>query len=470
MASMTDPRIGYDCEDGSSSRNRALSEGKSSLAKFAIFVALGLGVGMISSMVLAPHHAGAEEGHGYSSALAKLMARPMPRLLNRPLLPRAKSFNGPSLFRAPESRMPEPRMSSDIEEMDAHGSVMTLSRYMIELATKNSDLQEMESLMSSIQMACKTIANLVSRAGIQDLTGMQAGGGSVNVQGEEQKKLDVISNTVMKNALRFSGKVGVVGSEEEDDPVLVEESYSGKYAAVFDPLDGSSNIDAAISTGTIFGIFDEEGEECIVNGQEDMSEEQVKCLSQTLQPGKKLVAAGYCMYSSSTILVLTLGNGVNGFTLDPNIGEFVLTHPNIQIPKRGKIYSINEANYYDWDPALQNYVNNLKAGKGESGEKYSARYIGSMVGDIHRTLLYGGLFGYPGDKKNPNGKLRLLYEGAPMSSILEQAGGKTTTGSQRIMDIVPTGVHQRVPVFLGSPDDIDEVVKVYSEAGIEKNY
>jgi fructose-1,6-bisphosphatase I len=356
-------------------------------------------------------------------------------------------------------------------EIDSHGSVMTLTRYMIEQTHRNPEMAEMESLMTSIQMACKTIANLVARAGIQDLTGLESGGGSVNVQGEEQKKLDVISNTVMKNALRFSGKVGVVGSEEEDAPVLIEEAYNGKYVAVFDPLDGSSNIDAAISTGTIFGIFEEDtDEECLIEDFDNMDEAAKQCLLKTLQPGRALIASGYCMYSSSTILVLTLGNGVNGFTLDPNIGEFVLTHPNIQIPQRGKIYSINEANYNDWDPALQDYVNNLKSGKGESGEKYSARYIGSMVGDVHRTLLYGGIFGYPGDAKNPDGKLRLLYEGAPMSFILEQAGGKSTTGSQRVMDISPNGVHQRVPVFLGSADDIDEVSKVYAKAGIEKNY
>merc|ERR1719281_1834410 len=326
--------------------------------------------------------------------------------------------------------------ATSIDDIDTHGSVMTLSRYMIEQAKASKDMQEMESLMTSIQFACKQIAALVARAGISDLTGLEAGGGSVNVQGEEQKKLDVISNDVLKNALRFSGKVGVVGSEEEDAPVLIEEAYSGKYVAVFDPLDGSSNIDAAISTGTIFGIF-EEGEPgaCTIAGASEMGESEVKCLVNTLQPGTKLVASGYVMYSSSTIMVMTMGNGVNGFTLDPAIGEFVLTHPNIQIPKRGKIYSINEANYFDWDPALQEYIGNLKAGKGASGEKYSARYIGSMVGDIHRTLLYGGIFGYPGDAKNPNGKLRLLYEGAPMSFLLEQAGGKSTTGSQRVMEI-----------------------------------
>jgi len=374
----------------------------------------------------------------------------------------------PAVKRAAQSASMQTAKS--MQEIDTHGSVMTLSRYMIEQVRGNPDMQEMEGLMTSIQMACKQIASLVARSGIQDLTGLESGGGSVNVQGEEQKKLDVISNTVMKNALRFSGRVGVVGSEEEDNPVLIEEAYSGRYAAVFDPLDGSSNIDAAISTGTIFGIFEEGNEECIIENLDELDEASVKCLVQTLQPGKSLVAAGYCMYSSSTVMVMTTGNGVNGFTLDPQIGEFVLTHADIKIPKRGKIYSINEANYFDWDPALQTYISNLKAGKGESGQKYSARYIGSMVGDVHRTLLYGGLFGYPGDAKNPNGKLRLLYEGGPMSFLLEQAGGKSTTGSQRVMDITPASVHQRVPVFLGSPDDVDEVTKVYKEAGIEKNY
>lgn len=326
--------------------------------------------------------------------------------------------------------------------------VMTLTRYMIENTKQFPDAQDLEVLMSSIQVACKTISNLVCRAGINDLTGLQGG---INVQGEEQKKLDVISNDVLKNALRFTGKLGVVASEEEDHPVLVEEAFNSKYVAVFDPLDGSSNIDAAISTGTIFGIF-LENDACLIDPEGDISEQQMACLLNTLQPGSNLVASGYVMYSSSTIFVLTLGNGVNGFTLDPQIGEFVLTHPNIKIPKRGKIYSFNEANYFDWDPKLQDYVNGLKK-KG-----YSSRYIGSMVGDIHRTLLYGGVFGYPSDKKNVNGKLRLLYEAAPMGFIMEQAGGKATTGTEPIHDLQPKSVHQRVPTYLGSPEDVDELV------------
>lgn len=336
------------------------------------------------------------------------------------------------------------------------GGVMTLSRYMLDQARVNTDYQDLEQLMGSIQYACKTIANLVSRAGISDLTGLQGDGGSVNIQGEEQKKLDVISNDVLKNALRSTGKLGVIASEEEDHPVLVEEAFNSKFVAVFDPLDGSSNIDAAISTGTIFGIF-EETEECIVDDEIDMDEAAQVCLLNTLQPGGSLVAAGYCMYSSSTILVFTMGNGVNGFTLDPQIGEFVMTHPNIQVPKRGKIYSFNEANAPEWPENLQNYVQALKTGTGETGSKYSSRYIGSMVGDVHRTLLYGGIFGYPGDLSNPTGKLRLLYEAAPMAFICEQAGGMATTGEQRVMDINPEKVHQRVPTYLGSVDDVTEL-------------
>lgn len=345
------------------------------------------------------------------------------------------------------------------EELNCPGNVMTLTRFMIEATRNNPDHADMESLMASIQMACKTISNLVSRAGISDLTGLQGGGSSINIQGEEQKKLDVISNNVLKNALRFTGKLGVIASEEEDHPVLVEEAYNSKYICVFDPLDGSSNIDAAISTGTIFGIF-KENQECLIDdGVEDITKAQEACLMQTLQPGDNLVASGYCMYSSSTIMMITMGDGVHGFTLDPNIGEFVMTHPNVKIPKRGKIYSFNEANSVAWTPQLQQYVTDIKSGKGESGVKYSSRYIGSMVGDVHRTLLYGGIFGYPADTKSVNGKLRLLYEAAPMGFIMEQAGGKASTGFGPIMEIHPTSVHQRVSTFLGSPDDVTEVEK-----------
>jgi fructose-1,6-bisphosphatase I len=272
------------------------------------------------------------------------------------------------------------------------------------------------------------------------MTGAQDGGGSINVQGEEQKRLDVVTNEVLKKALRYSGKVGTLASEEEDIPLEVSRvknkfrdiglrttqfksdvvlNQEGNYVAVFDPLDGSSNVDAGIPTGTIFGIFEEDptaAEQCLL--ESDMTE----CLFNSLQPGTQLKAAGYCLYSSSCFFCLTLGNGINIFTLDRNIGEFILTYPNVQIPKRGKICSFNEANRHVWDKPLQDYVDAIQRGNGETGQAYSSRYIGSMVGDVHRTLLYGGIFGYPATKKNPSGKLRLLYEAAPMSFIMEQAG------------------------------------------------
>lgn len=331
----------------------------------------------------------------------------------------------------------------------------------------NTDLEHMkdvQSLMSSVQFACKKIQTLVQRAGISNLTGLEGGGGNVNIQGEEQKKLDVLSNEVLKNALRHSGKMGVIASEEEDEPVMVDEVYSGNYVAVFDPLDGSSNIDAGIATGTIFGIF-EQNTGCLASDWESrIDETELTCLYNTMQPGSNLVVAGYCMYSSSCMMVLTTGQGVNGFTLDPQIGEFILTHPQMRIPTRGSIYSFNEANSPAWDAVLRTYVDNLKTGENSSGQKYSSRYIGSLVADAHRTILYGGVFGYPGDAKNPNGKLRLLYECAPMSFIVEQAGGLATTGKTRVMDIVPDAVHQRMPLIIGSKDDVQELLDMYANA------
>lgn len=343
-------------------------------------------------------------------------------------------------------------------------SPMTLTRYMIQLAMDNTDaehIQDLQSLMTSIQLACKKISSLVQRAGISNLTGLESGGGSVNIQGEEQKKLDVLSNDVLKTALRYSGKMGVIASEEEDEPVMVDEVYSGNYVAVFDPLDGSSNIDAGIATGTIFGIFTQNSGCLASDWESKIDETELSCLYNTMQPGSNLVAAGYCMYSSSCMMVLTTGLGVNGFTLDPQIGEFVLTHPNMRIPKRGSIYSFNEANSLAWDDTLQQYVQRLKSGQNASGVKYSSRYIGSLVADVHRTILYGGVFGYPGDSKNPNGKLRLLYECAPMSFIIEQAGGLATTGRERVMDVIPNSVHQRMPLIIGSKEDVQELLDMY---------
>mmetsp|Transcript_14696 Transcript_14696/g.30373 ORF Transcript_14696/g.30373 Transcript_14696/m.30373 type:complete len:410 (-) Transcript_14696:99-1328(-) len=353
---------------------------------------------------------------------------------------------------------------------------VTLKRYMNEVAMLNPELTELTTLFGAIDTACKAITNMVKRSQLpsSETLGYQ---GEVNVQGEDQKKLDVITNDLLKRALRFTGRLGVLASEEEDVPVdLVGEATSDsqeivieegeKYVAVFDPLDGSSNVDAGIPTGTIIGIY-EHSENCEIDAEcvgDECTEQEAQCLANTLQPGTNLVAAAYCLYSSSTFLSLTLGNGVYIFTLDETIGEFVLSKPDVKIPEDCGIYSMNEANFDKWDKPLKDVVTGWREGTGASATRFSSRYIGSMVGDVHRTLLYGGVFGYPGDTKNPNGKLRLLYEGAPMSFIMEQAGGVSTTGTQRVMDITPDFVHQRVPIVMGSKNDIEEVIEAYAAA------
>jgi fructose-1,6-bisphosphatase I len=310
---------------------------------------------------------------------------------------------------------------------------------------------ELATVLSSISLACKQIAAAVGRAGISSLTGV-AGTGE-NVQGEEQKKLDVVSNDIFSMCLRNTGRTGVIASEEEENPIAVEETTSGNYIVVFDPLDGSSNIDAGISVGSIFGIY-EPSESCIVD-PDDPAKTLETCVTNVCQPGKNLLAAGYCLYSSSVVLVLTIGDGVYGFTLDPYVGEFVLTHDRIQIPESGKIYAFNEGNYGLWAEPVKKYMDSLKDAQKWGGKPYSARYIGSLVGDFHRTLLYGGIYGYPADSKSPDGKLRLLYECAPMSMIVEQAGGKGSTGAERVLDVVPNKVHQRVPFYVGSSKEVD---------------
>jgi len=291
----------------------------------------------------------------------------------------------------------------------------------------------------------------VRRARLINLIGMA---GETNVQGEEQKKLDVLSNDIMINSLRASGKTSVLVSEENEEAIFIEDRYRGKYCVVFDPLDGSSNIDAGVNIGTIFGVYHIND----VNGK--------GTLQDVLKPGNQMVAAGYCMYGSSANLVLSTGNGVNGYTLDPGLGEFILTHPDIKIPPRGKIYSFNEGNSVYFHPPVINYLNSIKfppSGKAP----YSARYIGSMVADVHRTLLYGGIFGYPDDKKSKSGKLRLLYEAFPMAYLTEQAGGLATTGTKRILDIQPTQIHERCSVFLGSKEDVQDLMKFYEAEAIK---
>eukprot|EP01025_Chloroclados_australasicus_P068904 TRINITY_DN962_c1_g1_i1.p2 TRINITY_DN962_c1_g1~~TRINITY_DN962_c1_g1_i1.p2 ORF type:complete len:465 (+),score=49.63 TRINITY_DN962_c1_g1_i1:179-1396(+) len=329
-------------------------------------------------------------------------------------------------------------------------TLYTLTTWLLQQEAKGNITGELATVISSIALACKQISSLVSRSGIAGMTGLA---GETNIQGEDQKKLDVISNVIFSNCLRSSGRTSVIASEEEDVPVAIEETYSGDYVVVFDPLDGSSNIDAGISVGSIFGIY-EPIEECPVDLESPELTMQ-NCILNVQQSGNGLVGAGYCLYSSATVLVLSVGNGVYGFTLDNLAHEFVLSHRDIKIPEAGKIYSFNEGNYDLWDQSVQKYMTSLKDPSAWGGKPYSARYIGSLVGDFHRTMLYGGIYGYPGDSKNANGKLRLLYECAPMSFLAEQAGGLGSTGKQRVLDIVPEQVHQRVPLFIGSKKEVE---------------
>jgi len=267
---------------------------------------------------------------------------------------------------------------------------MTLSRFMIEATRANPDHADFESLMLSIQLGCKTIANVLSKVGVNQLTDDDHR--SVQpVDNTHYDSLYELANRILKNALRFTGKIGLLAFADES-PILIEESWNSKYIAVFDPLDGSTNIDVGIVTGTIFGIFKEK-EECLLDfGEVIKDKDTYTRLLQNLQPSKNLIAAGYCMYSSSTVMMISIGEGVHGFTLDPTIGEFVLTHPNVRIPTRGRIYSFNEARTPWWPAGLPEYVDDIKRGVGETQLTYTSRYIGSMVGDIHRTILYGSFW------------------------------------------------------------------------------
>lgn len=326
-------------------------------------------------------------------------------------------------------------------------SQMTLTHYILEEQRHHPQASgDLSILLHAIEIASKYVSSQVRAAGIFDLYGLQ---GNTNVQGEEQKKLDVIANESFITSLKRCQKVCVMASEENEEPIVVSGS-SGRYVCVFDPLDGSSNIDVNVSIGTIFGIYHRITESASDDPKIDL-----------LQPGTSLVAAGYTLYGSATLLVLTTGRGVNGFTLDTTSGEFVLTHPSLKIPNKGNIYSVNEGNSAFWFAPTVKYVNAVKNPK--SGSPYSLRYIGSMVADVHRTLLYGGIFMYPADKRAKDGKLRLLYEANPMAMIIEQAGGKATTGTTRILEIQPKTVHQRVPVYIGSPHDIGELEACFAE-------
>ena len=278
---------------------------------------------------------------------------------------------------------------------------ITLTRQLL-MDEAVSESKALAVLMASIQLACKTISQAVRKAGIAGLYGLH---GSVNATGDSVKKLDMISNDVFINALTYSRELSVLVSEELEEPLIVEDALSGQYCVVTDPLDGSSNIDCNVSTGTIFGIYKRNPS---AEGASSGAASPADALKSVLRPGRELVAAGDCMYGSSTQMVLTTGHGVNGFTLDPSIGEFILTHPNIKIPEKPKtVYSVNEGNARYWDAPTKAFVDSMK---NKEGKPYSLRYVGSMVSDVHRTLLYGGVFMYPGDSKSKNGKLPLQEE------------------------------------------------------------
>jgi fructose-1,6-bisphosphatase I len=328
--------------------------------------------------------------------------------------------------------------------------IITLEQFIIERQKEIPDSTgAFSQILRDIGLAAKIVSREVNKAGLVDILGIT---GTTNVQGEEVKKLDVYANTTFIRALKKGGGACAIASEEEEE-IIALDSPNARYAITIDPLDGSSNIDVNVSIGTIFSIY------------KRVSEMGPGTDEDCLQSGFKQAGAGYVIYGSSTMLVYTTGNGVNGFTLDPSIGEFCLSHPNMKIPKRGKVYSINEGNIKEYSIGVQKYIDYLHDSDKPTSRPYSARYIGSMVADFHRNLLQGGIFIYPASKKAPNGKLRLLYEANPMAFILEQAGGRASNGFEPILQIQPKELHQRVPLFMGSEEDVLMAEKFMQEYG-----
>ena len=319
--------------------------------------------------------------------------------------------------------------------------VITISRHIMEQQRKFPDAKgEFSGLLRDITLAAKLIARDVRKAGLVNILGLT---GSENVHGERVTKLDEYANRVLYEILGRSGHLCVMASEEEHSVMHIPEGYPhGKYVFLFDPLDGSSNIDANATIGTIFSVH------------RRVTPSGPGTIEDCLQPGSRQVCAGYLVYGSSTMFVYTTGHGVHGFTYDPSCGEFLLSHEDIHIPQRGKYYSVNEGNYHSWEDGMKRYIDYLKETDKASGRPYGLRYIGSLVADAHRTLLYGGVFLYPGSLKKPEGKLRLLYEASPLAMVIEQAGGKASNGKQRILDVEPTDLHQRTPLIIGSPEEV----------------
>ena len=334
--------------------------------------------------------------------------------------------------------------------------IQTLGQFIIE---KQNDFPyakgELSRLLRDIGIASKIVNREVNKAGLVEILGET---GDTNVQGERVKKLDVFANDQFIAALKAGGEVCGIASEENDDliPIDTEISKNAKYVVAIDPLDGSSNIDVNVSVGTIFSVY----RRVSLKGPATMED--------FMRRGTEQVAAGYVIYGSSCMLVYTTGTGVNGFTLDPTIGEFCLSHPDMQTPKKGKVYSINEGNYLHFPDGVKKYIKYCQEEDKETSRPYSSRYIGSGVADIHRNLITGGIYIYPTTTKSPNGKLRLLYECNPLAFIIEQAGGKATTGGKRIMEVPIKELHQRTPLFVGSSDMVDKAMDFMTKYSIEK--
>lgn len=331
------------------------------------------------------------------------------------------------------------------------GAFKTLEQFIIEREQDAPGSKgQFSRLLRDIAVAAKIVDRDVRKAGLVDLFGET---GEINVQDEEQKKLDLLAHEEFVRALRRGGEVCLIGSEEHAEAIpLLFDDCQGKYVVLFDPLDGSSNIDVNVSIGTIFSIY-------------RVPDDHVGrvTMESALQCGRKQVAAGYVVYGSSTILVYTTGNGVNGFTLDPSIGEFLLSHANIRTPNRGRIYSINEGNYNSWNDGLKRYIKWMqREDPNDPDRPYTTRYIGSFVADFHRNLMKGGVYIYPSNTRDPNGKLRLMYEANPMAFIVEQAGGRAETGSGPILDVEPQALHDRTPVYIGSPSMVEDAIAFLS--------
>ncbi|MBP6996985.1 MAG: class 1 fructose-bisphosphatase [Phycicoccus sp.] len=329
----------------------------------------------------------------------------------------------------------------------------TLTQYLIEERRAHpSSTGDFNGLILDVALACRTISLLVRQGA---LAGVQGASGEVNVQGEEQKVLDVLANDAFLRATEWGGHVAGLVSEELDEPYAVPAPFPcGKYLLVFDPLDGSSNSDVNVTVGSLFSIL-----------RAPRAGEAAEP-GDFLQPGSQQVAAGYAVYGPATMLVLTVGRGVHGFTLDPALGEFFLTHPDLRVPRECEEFAINASNSRFWEPAVQRYVQECLAGtSGPRGKDFNMRWVASMVADVHRILTRGGVYLYPWDTKDPDraGRLRLLYEGSPVAMIMEQAGGLATTGRTRVLDVEPTDIHQRVPLIFGSAAEIERIETYHAQ-------